>query len=173
MEPLPAQPLARSFKPGGVGDRERTVASPATHPVRAGLCRNPRHFPPTRRGHPRARSTAPAPRCRRKSECRVRVNLRPPLATSPCSTVVVRLPAVVPACARTWSLLLGCTVVSPSAWNTMVGTVWAASLAVTSLEARRNVPAPPRRMAAKAEGRSRAAPQARPECTPTAAYRSG
>ena len=51
----------------------------------------------------------------------------------------------------------------------MVGTVWAASLAVTSLEARRNVPVPPRRMAAKAEGRSRAAPQARPELAiPTA-----
>ena len=33
----------------------------------------------------------------------------------------------------------------------------------------KGVPAPPCRMAAKAEGMSRAAPQARPECTPTAA----
>ena len=33
----------------------------------------------------------------------------------------------------------------------------------------RPVPAPPCRMAAKAEGMSLAAPQARPECTPTAA----
>ena len=34
-------------------------------------------------------------------------------------------------------------------------------------------PPAPCRMAAKAEGMSRAAPQARPECTPAAAYRSG
>ena len=51
--------------------------------------------------------------------------------------------------------MLGCTVVSLSAWNTMVGTVRPASLAIASLEGRRGVPAPPCRMAAKAEGRSR------------------
>ena len=34
-------------------------------------------------------------------------------------------------------------------------------------------PAAPDRMAANADGMSRAAPQARPECTPAAAYRSG
>jgi hypothetical protein len=53
---------ARSSKPvaRGAGDRERSAASLATHRARAGPCRNPRDFPPTRRDHPRARSTAPA-----------------------------------------------------------------------------------------------------------------
>src|SRR3954453_22690484 len=65
---------------------------------------------------------------------------------------------------RIRSALLGCTVVSRSPWKTMVG---------TDAPAVPIGPALPCRIAANADGRSLAAPPARREGMPTAAYRWG
>jgi hypothetical protein len=63
----------------------------------------------------------------------------------------------------TWAALFAWTVESASPWKTMVGTPLAASLGTMRAPF----------IAINAAGRSVAAPAARPEWTPTAAYKSG
>ena len=69
-------------------------------------------------------------------------------------------------CATTWSPLLGCTVVSLSPWNTMVGTGVRAEAARLAADG-------PWRIVFSAEIRSCAAACAKPEWMPAAANRSG
>jgi hypothetical protein len=73
-----------------------------------------------------------------------------------------------PDCATTESAFLGLTVVSLSPWKTIVGTIRGFDPAGPLRVCLGDEPPLPC-IAANAEGRSRAAPQARPECTPIAA----
>src|ERR1700738_568716 len=101
--------------------------------------------------------------------CSMRLYASPP-ATWPFST---RLLSEAPwrDCATTKSAFLGLTVVSLSPWKTMAGTTSGFDPA-GPVRARLGAGPPLPCIAANAEGMSRAAPQASPECTPIAAYRS-
>src|ERR1700759_3660131 len=105
-----------------------------------------------------------------ESACSMRLYASPP-ATWPFSTRLLS-DAPRPDCATTASALLGLTVVSLSPWKTIVGTTRGADPEGAVVPFLGGGPPLPF-IAANAEGRSRAAPQASPECTPIAAYRSG
>jgi hypothetical protein len=145
----------------GANARGRSAASPSSRPARADRCRSRRDCRPTRRGRHREHSNARRRRARprRQGSCGCRRAHGALVHRSPSFK-----PAALADCSTIRSPLFGCTVVSRSPWKTMVGTDGPPSAILDP---------PPCRMATNAEGRSLAAPQARPEWIPTAAYRSG
>src|ERR1700730_13416333 len=92
-------------------------------------------------------------------------------ATSPFSTRFLG-DEPLPTSATTKLACVGLTVVSLSLWKTIAGTTRGFDPAGPG-GARLGAGPPLPCIAANAEGMSRAAPQASPECTPIAAYRSG